>query len=215
MTKKWCDQSGHGTLKSTVSQKWIDWINSFFTCWCKFRKAKSRFSDFWVCVVKNGHGLWVYLLHLKNEFMSLAHFLKADRDAHFLLDSYPTLWLLLDWYPTLWLLNAGSPPHLYFLTFFPDLLALCQTNLDDSIDSDNFSVMGYLPLIRKDSITHMYGLAIYVEEGLPFAQDLSLENCEDSHLCFWLALLCLVPYFFFLYRSPSSLLWFFILFHLT
>ena len=33
----------------------------------------------------------------------------------------------------------------------PDILALCETNLDDSIDSDNFSVRGYLPLIRKDS----------------------------------------------------------------
>ena len=29
-----------------------------------------------------------------------------------------------------------------------DILALCETNLDDSIDSGNFSVKGYLPLIR-------------------------------------------------------------------
>ena len=34
----------------------------------------------------------------------------------------------------------------------------------------------YLPLIRKDSGTHMDGLAVYVKEGLPFARDLSLEN---------------------------------------
>ena len=27
----------------------------------------------------------------------------------------------------------------------PDILALCETNLDDSIDSGNFSVRGYLP----------------------------------------------------------------------
>ena len=30
-----------------------------------------------------------------------------------------------------------------------DILALCETNLEDSIDSGNFSVSGYLPLIRK------------------------------------------------------------------
>ena len=36
---------------------------------------------------------------------------------------------------------------------FPDIPALCETNLDESIDSDNFSVRGYLPLIQKDSIT--------------------------------------------------------------
>ena len=58
----------------------------------------------------------------------------------------------------------------------PDILALCETNLDDSIDSGYFSVRGYLPLIRKDSNTHMHGLAVYVKEGLPFAWDLSLEN---------------------------------------
>ena len=39
--------------------------------------------------------------------------------------------------------------------------ALCETNLDDSNDSGNFSVRGYLPLIRKDSTTHMHGLTVY------------------------------------------------------
>ena len=86
----------------------------------------------------------------------------------------------------------------------PDILALCETNLDDSIDSGNFSVRGYLPLIRKDSSTHMHGLSVYVKEGLPFAWDLSLENSANSYLCFHLALLHSVSYFFFLYKSPSS-----------
>ena len=49
----------------------------------------------------------------------------------------------------------------------PDILALCETNLDDSVDSGNFSVRGDLPLIRKDSITHVHGLAVYVKERLP------------------------------------------------
>ena len=62
----------------------------------------------------------------------------------------------------------------------PDILALCETNLDVSIDSDNFFVRCYLPLIRKDSSTHMHGLPVYVKEGLPFAQDLSLKNSVDS-----------------------------------
>ena len=30
---------------------------------------------------------------------------------------------------------------------FPDIFALCETNLGDSIDTANFSVRGYLPLI--------------------------------------------------------------------
>ena len=85
----------------------------------------------------------------------------------------------------------------------PNILALYETNLDDSIDSGNFSVRGYLPLIRKDSSTHMHGLTVYVKEGLPFARDLSLENSADSYLRLRLALLHPESYFFFLYQSPS------------
>ena len=89
------------------------------------------------------------------------------------------------------ILSKGCKPHNFeshnslklSLTNIQDL-ALCETNLDDSIDSGNFSVRGYLPLFRKDSITHMHGPAVYVKEGLPFAQDLSLENSVDSYLCF-------------------------------
>ena len=55
---------------------------------------------------------------------------------------------------------------------------------DDSIDSRNFSMRGYLI-----SITHMHGLEVYVKEGLPFARDLSIENSADSYLFFRLALL--------------------------
>ena len=50
----------------------------------------------------------------------------------------------------------------------------------------------------------MHDLAVDVKEGLLFARDLSLENSADSYLCFRLALLHSVSYFFFLYRSPSS-----------
>ena len=86
----------------------------------------------------------------------------------------------------------------------PEILALCETNLDGLIDSGNFFVRGYLPLIQKDTSTHMHGLTVYVKEGLPFAGDLCLENSADSYLCFPLALLHSVSYFFFLYRSTAS-----------
>ena len=50
----------------------------------------------------------------------------------------------------------------------------------------------------------MHGLPVYLKEGLPFARDLSLKYSADSYLCFRLALLHSVSYFFFLYQSPSS-----------
>ena len=36
-----------------------------------------------------------------------------------------------------------------------DILDLCETILDDSIDSGNFYMTGYLPIIQKDSTTHI------------------------------------------------------------
>ena len=96
------------------------------------------------------------------------------------------------------------------------ILVLCETNLDDSIYSRYFSVRGYFCLIRKNSLSHVHGLALYVKEGYPFARNLSLENSQDSYLYFRLALLHWVSYFVFFYRSPSSsLCTVFMLFHLT
>ena len=98
----------------------------------------------------------------------------------------------------------------------PDILVLCETNLEDSVDSSNFTVRVYLLLIQKDSFTRMHGLAVYVKEGLPFAQDISLENSGDSYLYFRLALLHSVSYCF---SSIDHLLHlcalFLILFYLT
>ena len=97
----------------------------------------------------------------------------------------------------------------------PDILALCETNVDDSIDSGNFSVRGYLPIIRKDSSTHMHVLAVYVREGLPFAWDLSLEDSIDSYLWFQLALFYSVSFFSSINHLLYLCIWFLILFHLT
>ena len=83
------------------------------------------------------------------------------------------------------------------------ILALRETNLDDSIDSGNFSVRDYLHLIRKDSVTHMHSLVVYVTEGFPFACNFSLENSADSCVFNWLHFNSAL-YFFFLYQSLSS-----------
>ena len=86
-----------------------------------------------------------------------------------------------------------------FVRIFVD----CKSSLEsNSSDSGIFFVRGYLPLIRKDSGTHVHGLTVYVIEGLLFAWDLSLKNSADFYLCFRLALLHSLSYFF-LYRSPS------------
>ena len=50
-----------------------------------------------------------------------------------------------------------------------DILASCETNLDDPIYSKNLSGRDYLPLIQKDFSTHIYGFAGSVRSGLSFA----------------------------------------------
>ena len=83
--------------------------------------------------------------------------------------------------------------------------SLCETNLDNSFDSGNFSVKAYLPLIWKDFITDMCGLAGYVKEELPFVWGLSLEHSAGSYLCFQLVLLHLVLLLFPLYITFVSM----------
>ena len=96
-------------------------------------------------------------------------------------------------------------------SYSPDILALCEINLEGSVGSVNFSMRGYVPLIQKDSVTHMHGLAVYMKEGLPFTRDITQENSEDSYLCFQLALIHSVSYMTFLCVCAQLLM----LFHLT
>ena len=70
----------------------------------------------------------------------------------------------------------------------PDVLALCETSLNGSVDSGNFSVRGCISLIWKDSSTHMHGHTVHVKEGVPLAWDLQI-NSTDSYLSFLLTLL--------------------------
>ena len=62
-----------------------------------------------------------------------------------------------------------------------DILALYETILDDSIDSGNFSVRGYLPLIRKDSSTNIAWSSSLCEGRSSFCTGLISRK-----LCFFL-----------------------------
>ena len=75
--------------------------------------------------------------------------------------------------------------NLALLTF----LLYIEADLDDSLDSSNFSV--------RDSFAHMHGLTNCLKDALSFPRDFS--NSADSYSCFRLALLHAVSYFFFLY----------------
>ena len=101
MVRNGCGQSSHRTLKLTVSQKWIDGMNWLFACWCKFRKAKSYFTDFWVGLVKNGCGHLVHETPKSVEWVyELSWFFACWLWCNnFWLDKHRNLYV--------WLLNAG------------------------------------------------------------------------------------------------------------
>ena len=44
------------TLVTGWMDEWMDELSWFFACSCKFRKVKNYFYNFWVVVVRNGHG---------------------------------------------------------------------------------------------------------------------------------------------------------------
>ena len=74
-----------------------------------------------------------------------------------------------------------------------------QSRLDESLDSGSFCVSRYLPLVRKNSVTQMHGLAVYVKQGLP----LKTMQQVFIYVFEWLYFIpC--PSFIVLYRSPSS-----------
>ena len=84
----------------------------------------------------------------------------------------------------------------------PYILALCETNLDDSIDSGNFSVSGYLHLICYYSCAWSCRLC---ERRASFCTGpTSRKLCR--FLLMFLTGFTSVFYFFFLYRSTSSCL---------
>ena len=162
--------------------------------WVLSEGHKNYFKDW--CVM-NSQPTFLFLTYLN---LIMAILSKACKPDNF--ESHDSLKLS---FTNIWGLRSNFVDCESFLeSNSPDILALCETNLDDSIDSGNFSVRGYLPLIQKDSSTHMHGLTVYVKERFPFAWDLSLENSVDSYLCFGLALLDSVSYFFFLHQSSSS-----------
>ena len=104
----------------------------------------------------------------------------------------------------------------------PDNLALCETNLDNSIDAGNFFVRCYLSFIWKDSSTHMHGLAVYVKEGIPFALILSVKEglifrklCRVLLVFDWLCFIQCLTFFFSIDHLFHLCTQFLILFHLT
>ena len=90
-----------------------------------------------------------------------------------------------------------------------DILVLCETDLET--DLTDLSVMGYLHLIRKDSIIHIHGLAVYVKKGqMTYPSKTRILNYVFNWLSS-LSVLLLFPLSMIFFVFMHS---FFILFHL-
>ena len=94
--------------------------------------------------------------NLSNFFLSSlltqwnGHIVKVDKLDNFELHSSPKL---------IFTSIQGLPSKFVLCESFlesnsPDSLALCETNVEDSIDSSNFPVRGCLPIIWKDYVIY-------------------------------------------------------------
>ena len=144
--------------------------------WVLSKGHKNSFKDW--CLM-DSQSTFLFLTYLN--IMNYGHIIKVWKPANF--ELYNSL--KLSFKNNRGLCSNFVDCESFFESNSPNILALCETNLDDSIDSGNFSARGYLHLIRKDSSTHMHGLAVYVKEGLPFARDLYLEDSADSYVFDW------------------------------
>ena len=88
----------------------------------------------------------------------------------------------------------------------PNILALCETNLSDSISDKNFDTPGYCPIVTKhDHLNrNMHGLDVFLKFGIPCAHDTTLEIADSPFMYFRQALLHSTSYLFFLYRPQDD-----------
>ena len=107
-------------------------------------------------------------------------------------------------FTNIWGLHLNFADFESFLeTNSPDIVALSETNLDDSINSGNFSVRGYLPLIWKDSSTHMHSASL-CEGRTCFCMGLISRKLCSFFLIFSTGFTSLSVLLLFLYQSPLS-----------
>ena len=69
------------------------------------------------------------------------------------------------------------------------IIVLYKTNSNDSINSSNITVTGHIPLIWKNSVTHIHNLAVYVGTVIRKVQDFLFIFYE------WLYLICCFTFF--------------------
>ena len=139
------------------------WCGSFWGPWVSFIRADEfsvRFTEITsrICVS------WTHSL----PFWFWPHFNSVkwpyyQKDVNKITLNQTTLWnLTLPIFDVLvrTLLNVN---YSWNQTLLIDIFALCDTNLHESIDFSNFSIGGYLPLIRKYSVSHEFGRAVCVK----------------------------------------------------
>ena len=112
----------------------------YYDRWVLSGYHKSYFKDW--CLM-NSQPIILFLTYLN--LMNYAILSKAYKPDNF--ESHNSLKLN---FTNTWGLHLNFFDSKSFLEWnSPDIFALCDTNLDDSIDSGNFSVRGYLPLIER------------------------------------------------------------------
>ena len=65
-----------------------------------------------------------------------------------------------------------------------NILALFETNLQDIISFNSYSIKGYLSLVCENSSSYMHCLIVFFQRGHPLAWEFPLATSDESDLCF-------------------------------
>ena len=84
--------------------------------------------------------------------------------------------------------NKFDTVHYLLKCQYIDILALCETKLDDSFPKCQFDVPGY-NCIRKDRSRNGGGLLYYIRSDIPHRRRDDLEHVIDSHMGFELIIM--------------------------
>ena len=87
------------------------------------------------------------------------------------------------------------------------IIALYKTNSNDSINSSNITVTGYIPLIWKNSVTHIHNLAVYVGTVIRKVQDFLFVFFLNGFTSFVLHIFLSITVFAFVHGYSCYFIW--------
>ena len=142
-----CDRTPHMSKPVWIFPRFL--VVICFIRWVISEGHRNYFKDW--CLVLVSEPTFIFDLFLTQWLMAILS--KGTKAGHFEPCNSPKLSCTIIW----GLCFNFVECECFLESIYPDILALCETNLDDWIDSSNFSVRCFLPLRQRQLNFLLYG----------------------------------------------------------